>query len=110
MLAALAEVLSSVKIVGSLELVSCLLETLNKVTHTVAPDAADKRYVEQLIMSAVENVVQQFPVGPEATCVRPNLTEIPGSDRCSSRFDPCGYPRRNPPQYVLSHRSMHSTN
>lgn len=75
MLAAFAEVLSSVKIVGSLELVSCLLETLNKVTHTVAPDAADKRYVEQLIMSAVENVVQQFPVGPEATRVRANLTD-----------------------------------
>lgn len=62
MLAVLAEVLGSVKVAGSLELVSCLLETLNKVTHTVAPDAADRRFVEQLIMSAVENVVQQFPV------------------------------------------------
>lgn len=75
MLAALAEVLSSVKIVGSLELVSCLLETLNKVTHTVAPDAADKRYVEQLIMSAVENVVQQFPVGLEVICARVKLID-----------------------------------
>ncbi|KAI0354312.1 hypothetical protein OH77DRAFT_530067 [Trametes cingulata] len=71
-LATLAEVLSSLKIPGSLELIAALLETLNKVTHNVAPDTADRRFVEQLIMSAVDNVVQQFP----ATSVVP-----PGSIR-----------------------------
>ena len=47
---------------GSLELVSCLLETLNKIASSASPDIADRQYVEQLIMSAVENVVQHFPV------------------------------------------------
>ncbi|KAI0670242.1 hypothetical protein C8Q78DRAFT_1138718 [Trametes maxima] len=61
LLATLAEVLVSLKITGSLELISSLLETLHKVTNTVAPDTADRRFVEQLIMSAVENVVHQFP-------------------------------------------------
>ncbi|CDO68790.1 hypothetical protein BN946_scf184989.g56 [Trametes cinnabarina] len=61
LLAILAEVLGSIKLPGSLELISCLLETLHKITHNVAPDTADRRYVEQLIMSAVENFVQQFP-------------------------------------------------
>ncbi|KAI9060150.1 hypothetical protein FKP32DRAFT_1760434 [Trametes sanguinea] len=61
LLAVLAEVLGSIKVPGSLELISCLLETLHKVTHNVAPDTADRRFVEQLIMSAVENFVQQFP-------------------------------------------------
>ncbi|KAJ8482003.1 hypothetical protein ONZ51_g5640 [Trametes cubensis] len=61
LLSVLAEVLASLKITGTLELISCLLETLHKVTHNVAPDTADRRFVEQLIMSAVENIVQQFP-------------------------------------------------
>ncbi|KAI0776755.1 hypothetical protein BD413DRAFT_469201 [Trametes elegans] len=60
-LAVLAEVLGAIKIAGSLELISSLLETLHKVTHTVALDVADRRFVEQLIMSAVENMVQQLP-------------------------------------------------
>ena len=62
LLSVLAEVLASLKITGTLELISSLLETLHKVTHNVAPDTADRRFVEQLIMSAVENIVQQFPV------------------------------------------------
>ncbi|KAI0632952.1 hypothetical protein C8Q77DRAFT_1120632 [Trametes polyzona] len=72
-LAILAEVLGSTKISGSLDLVSCLLETLSKVTHTVAPDAANRRFVEQLIMSAVENVVQNFPA---ATVVPPGSIRV----------------------------------
>ncbi|KAI0628514.1 hypothetical protein C8Q77DRAFT_1244640, partial [Trametes polyzona] len=72
-LAVLAEVLGSTKIAGPLELVSCLLETLSKVTHTVAPDAANRRFVEQLIMSAVENVVHNFPA---ATVVPPGSIRV----------------------------------
>ncbi|KAI0369251.1 hypothetical protein BV20DRAFT_968110 [Pilatotrama ljubarskyi] len=71
-LVTLAEVLSSVKISGSLELISVLLETLHKVAQAVAPDTADRRFVEQLIMSAVENVVEQFP---------PTMVIPPGSIR-----------------------------
>ncbi|KAI0651200.1 hypothetical protein C8Q79DRAFT_1004507 [Trametes meyenii] len=61
LLAVLAEVIGSLKISGSLELISSLLETLHKVTHAAAPDTADRRFVEQLVMSAIENVAHQFP-------------------------------------------------
>lgn len=66
-LAALAEVIGSQKIVGSLELVSSLLDTLQKVMSNVSPDAADRRFVEQILMSALENVVENFSVGPSAS-------------------------------------------
>ncbi|KAI0830231.1 hypothetical protein BC628DRAFT_1357002 [Trametes gibbosa] len=72
-LAVLAEVISSAKVAGSLELVSALLETLNRVILTVAPDATDRRFIEQLLMSAVENVVHQFPA---ATIVPPGSIRV----------------------------------
>lgn len=50
------EVLSSKLLPGSLELISCLLETLNKVVHS-STAAADRSYVEQLLMTAVESAV-----------------------------------------------------
>ena len=50
------------KVTGSLELVVCLLETLNKVASHPSPDTADVRFIEQLLMSAVETVVGSFPV------------------------------------------------
>ncbi|KAH9920883.1 armadillo-type protein [Epithele typhae] len=59
-LAIIAEILDSSKITGTLELLSCLLETLNKVVSNVSPDLPDRRYVEQLLMSAAENVAQRF--------------------------------------------------
>ncbi|RPD60690.1 hypothetical protein L227DRAFT_501246 [Lentinus tigrinus ALCF2SS1-6] len=59
-LAVLAEVIGSLKIAGSFELVACLLETLSKVVSNVSPDVADRRFVEQLLMSAIENVVDNF--------------------------------------------------
>ncbi|KAI1789700.1 hypothetical protein LXA43DRAFT_1019967 [Ganoderma leucocontextum] len=71
-LAVLVEVVGSLKITGSLELVSCLLETLNKVASDSSPDAADIRFIEQLLMSAVENVVGSFPA---------SATAAPGSIR-----------------------------
>ncbi len=61
-LALLVEVVGSLKITGSLEIVSCLLEILNKVASNSSPDAVDKRFIEQLLMSAIENVVGSFPV------------------------------------------------
>ena len=65
-LAILVEIIGVLQMPGSLELVSCLLETLNKITSSTPPDIADRQYVEQLIMSAVENVVQQFPVNDDS--------------------------------------------
>lgn len=62
-LAVLAEVIGSLKVTGSLDLVSCLLETLNKVASNSSPAAADKRFIEQLLMSAIENVVGSLQVG-----------------------------------------------
>ncbi|OBZ74951.1 U3 small nucleolar RNA-associated protein 10 [Grifola frondosa] len=52
----LVEVLGSKSIFGSLELVSCLLETLSKVHHT-HQEAADKRFLEQLLMIAMEKAI-----------------------------------------------------
>ena len=62
-LAALAEVIGSLHIPGSLELISSLLDTLQKVMSNVSPDVADRRFVEQLLMSAIDNVVENFSVG-----------------------------------------------
>ncbi|KDQ54552.1 hypothetical protein JAAARDRAFT_135194 [Jaapia argillacea MUCL 33604] len=50
----LAEVISSRPPPASPELISTLLETLNRVTTTEAPLLADKAYTEQLLMSAIE--------------------------------------------------------
>lgn len=58
----LAEILGSRPLPGSLDLVSCLLETLNKVVHDTSSSAADKTYVEQLLMSALENAAVNIPV------------------------------------------------
>ena len=74
-LATLSEVIGSLEIPSSLELVSCLLETLNKITSHISPDVADRRYVEQLIMSAVENVVQNFPVSAKYSVMESSLIE-----------------------------------
>ncbi|KAI8990419.1 armadillo-type protein [Trametes punicea] len=73
LLSTLIEVLGSLKVSGSLELISCLLETLHNVTHTIASDTADKRFVEQLIMSAVENFVQQFQ---DSTVIPPGSLRV----------------------------------
>ncbi|KAH9943771.1 hypothetical protein B0H21DRAFT_877669 [Amylocystis lapponica] len=56
-LSLLMEVLASKSLPGSLELISCLLETLGKVTHGSSAAITDRSYVEQLLMSAVESAV-----------------------------------------------------
>lgn len=62
MLVLLAETLSSRPLPGSVELVSCLLETLNKVIHDATSSATDKSYNEQLLMTAIENAATHVPV------------------------------------------------
>ena len=53
-LSLLAEVLAARALPGSLELITCLLETLGAVAHASPASDADHAYVEQLLMSAVE--------------------------------------------------------
>ncbi|KAI0052438.1 hypothetical protein FA95DRAFT_1483564 [Auriscalpium vulgare] len=50
-----AESLSAMSLPGSSELIASLLDTLHKVSQFEAVTAADKSYMEQLLMSAVEN-------------------------------------------------------
>ncbi|TFY70773.1 hypothetical protein EVG20_g2223 [Dentipellis fragilis] len=52
----LVEVLSGMYLPGSLDLLSCLMDLLNKVANTNAASQADTVYVEQLLMSVIENV------------------------------------------------------
>lgn len=48
---------------GSLDLISHLLETLNRVVQSVSPTQADVSYIEQLLMSAIENAANKITVG-----------------------------------------------
>lgn len=56
------EVLGTRPLHGSLDLVSHLLETLNRVVQSVSPVQADVSYVEQLLMSAIENSASKIKV------------------------------------------------
>lgn len=56
------EVLGTRSLPGSLDLISHLLETLNRVVQSVSPAQADVSYVEQLLMSAVENSASKIKV------------------------------------------------
>ncbi|EKM52689.1 uncharacterized protein PHACADRAFT_101069 [Phanerochaete carnosa HHB-10118-sp] len=63
LLSFLSELLGSKPLPGSIELVSCLLETLTKVVHDTSSSSAEKTYVEQLLMSALENASANIPDG-----------------------------------------------
>ncbi|KAJ7452113.1 hypothetical protein B0H11DRAFT_1742292 [Mycena galericulata] len=59
-LSLLAEVLGSIPLPGSLDLVSRLLETLHNVVQSSTPTDVDISYIEQSLMSAVENSAQKI--------------------------------------------------
>ena len=61
-LIALAEVLGAKPLPGSSELVSTLLETLAKVINGGSMIPADKIYIEQLLLSAIDNSVTNISV------------------------------------------------
>ncbi|KAI0920552.1 hypothetical protein AcV5_010550 [Taiwanofungus camphoratus] len=63
-LSTLAEALASKPLPGSLELISCLLETLSKVAHDPSIVPADRSYIEQLLMIAAEGAVANVPETP----------------------------------------------
>ncbi|KAI0270487.1 hypothetical protein BC834DRAFT_967272 [Gloeopeniophorella convolvens] len=54
-LAFLAEVLSGTQLPGDKDLVVCLLEVLGNVAHAEGQSPADVTYIEQLLMSSIEN-------------------------------------------------------
>ncbi|KAJ7146113.1 hypothetical protein C8R44DRAFT_600928 [Mycena epipterygia] len=59
-LSLLAEVLGSISLPGSLDLVSRLLETLHDVVQSTTPTDADISYIEQSLMSAVEHSAEKI--------------------------------------------------
>jgi len=56
------EILGTKSLPGSLDLVSHLLETLNRVVQSISPNQADVSYVEQLLMSAVDSAASKIVV------------------------------------------------
>jgi U3 small nucleolar RNA-associated protein 10 len=61
-LSLLAEILASVPLPGSLDLVSRLLETLHNVVQSNTSADVDMSYIEQSIMSAVEHSAEKITV------------------------------------------------
>jgi hypothetical protein len=63
-LAFLAEVLSGISLPGDRDLISCLLETLGNVSRSEGRPTAGVAYVEQLLMSCIQNVSATAQVKP----------------------------------------------
>ncbi|KAJ7301607.1 hypothetical protein DFH08DRAFT_647463, partial [Mycena albidolilacea] len=59
-LSLLPEVLASVSLPGSLDLVSRLLENFNNVVYSTTSTDVDISYIEQSIMSAVEHSAEKI--------------------------------------------------
>ncbi|KAJ6578862.1 hypothetical protein DFH09DRAFT_980162 [Mycena vulgaris] len=66
-LSLLAEVLGSMPLPGSLDLISRLLETLHNVVQSTTPTDADISYIEQSLMSAVEHSAEKIVEVPNLT-------------------------------------------
>ncbi|KAF8630264.1 hypothetical protein AX17_005450 [Amanita inopinata Kibby_2008] len=56
----LVEVLGTTSLPGSLDLISKLLDTLNRVAQSISPTQADVNYIEQLLISAIENAAEKI--------------------------------------------------
>jgi hypothetical protein len=54
-LAFLVEILTGIPLPGDKDLISCLLETLNNLSHSEGQPTAGVAYVEQLLMSCIQN-------------------------------------------------------
>ncbi|EPQ56067.1 hypothetical protein GLOTRDRAFT_129071 [Gloeophyllum trabeum ATCC 11539] len=66
----LAEIVHAQPIVGSAELVTCLVETLGKVAHCDSWGQTEKSYIEQLLMSALERMSAQSIPDLKASSLR----------------------------------------
>ncbi|KDR78387.1 hypothetical protein GALMADRAFT_245550 [Galerina marginata CBS 339.88] len=60
----LVEILGTKSLPGSLDLISHLLDTLSKVVQALSPAQADVSYIEQLLMSAIENAASKMTEVP----------------------------------------------
>lgn len=54
-LAFLVEVLAGIPLPGDKDLISCLLETLSNLSHSEGRPTAGVAYIEQLLMSCIQN-------------------------------------------------------
>ncbi|EKM74924.1 hypothetical protein AGABI1DRAFT_123475 [Agaricus bisporus var. burnettii JB137-S8] len=63
----LAEILGTKSLPGSLDLVSALLDTLSKVIQSSSGLRAEANYIEQMLMSAIENAAANIPERPSVT-------------------------------------------
>ncbi|KAK2465147.1 hypothetical protein APHAL10511_002839 [Amanita phalloides] len=63
----LAEVLGTRPLPGSLDLVSQLLDMSSRIMHSVSQAEADVAYIEQLLMSAIENAADKITQEPSAS-------------------------------------------
>ncbi len=58
----LAEILGTKSLPGSLDLVSALLDTLSKLIQRESTSQADVNYVDQMLMSAIDNAASNILV------------------------------------------------
>ncbi|KAG6902641.1 hypothetical protein C0995_013766 [Termitomyces sp. Mi166 len=70
------EVLGARSLPGSLDLISNLLETLNRVLQSVTAAQTDVNYVEQLLMSAIENAATKVKTFHQALLLMANLARL----------------------------------
>lgn len=90
-LSLLAEVLGSKELPGSLDLLSRLLETLNKVIQSPTSTQTDVAFIEQSLMSAIENAAGKVAVSFASPCPEMVLNDAKGS----AKFDTKRYPARH---------------
>lgn len=69
---------------GSLELISRLLETLNQIVQ-YPPMSQDVSFIEQLLMSAIENTAEKVPVRLSSVLMRSSKSILGGSQSVSER-------------------------
>lgn len=62
------EVLGAKPFPGSADLVTALLDTLSNTIHDTSTSPSDRSYVEQLLLSALENAVSNIPVCSSCPC------------------------------------------
>lgn len=85
----LAEILGAKSLPGAPELVIALLDTLSKVISDSSVTTADKTYVEQLLLSALENAVGSVSVRHQPDPVESaRLTFLTGWGRKVSQDHP----------------------
>ena len=84
-LTVLAEVLSKQRLAGSYELVSALLEVLGRMASIQDVSHAEIRYIEQLLMSAIESTALRINVRKLSHASTVALTNVMDRNSLTSR-------------------------